>query len=217
MPVIECPHCGTQNDAECARCQKCGWLLLDEPISQDAGASSDRALPPIPDGGLATQMPDWLRVPLGTADTSADERIESASTSSAAPEPAESVGENRVDPREFLTEDDFPAWIRQLATPSARHPVAPVMPWDEEWAVTPPALPPPSDVQSTPRPAVFVPQPALPQARPEPAPSRPTEPPVPAQTVGHHDWGRLIGLCVIILILLGIGLLIILISTNSFL
>ena len=68
-------------------------------------------LPPIPDGGLAESMPDWLRRPpawrtLPDRDVTLPEPTETA----ALPEPDDSV----IDPRTSLGDDDLPAWLRNL-------------------------------------------------------------------------------------------------------
>jgi hypothetical protein len=68
-------------------------------------------LPPIPDGGLADSMPEWLRRPpawrtLPDRDVVQTEPVETA----ALPEPDTSV----IDPRTFLSDDDLPLWLRNL-------------------------------------------------------------------------------------------------------
>jgi hypothetical protein len=68
-------------------------------------------LPPIPDGGLAESMPDWLRRPpawrtLPDREVAVPEPEETA----ALPEPDDSV----IDPRTFLGDDDLPEWLRNL-------------------------------------------------------------------------------------------------------
>lgn len=76
----------------------------------------DRPLPPLPDGGLAATMPDWLRHPDaaggdGVRATTPDYPPEGVGAATAVPPPAEAI-----DPTTFLTEDDLPAWLRRLAT-----------------------------------------------------------------------------------------------------
>ncbi len=76
----------------------------------------DANLPPIPDGGLSGSMPDWLRRPpawrtLQDQEVVAPPPVET----SALPEADESI----IDPREFLTDDDLPAWLRRLGRGTA--------------------------------------------------------------------------------------------------
>ena len=68
-------------------------------------------LPPIPDGGLAESMPDWLRRP--PAWRTLPERevaIPEPEAAAELPAPDASV----IDPRTFLSDDDLPAWLRAL-------------------------------------------------------------------------------------------------------
>lgn len=60
---------------------------------------SDRPLPPIPDGGLATAMPAWLRPAAGLQ---------------AAPTPPESPAGTHPDFAAILTDDDLPDWLRRF-------------------------------------------------------------------------------------------------------
>lgn len=71
----------------------------------------DEQLPPIPDGGLAQSMPDWLRRPPAWR-TLHDTEIEQPkpATTGELPEADTSV----IDPRTFLTDDDLPAWLRRF-------------------------------------------------------------------------------------------------------
>lgn len=91
-------------------------------------------LPPLPDGGLAAGMPDWLRAapdqgPIAEPPTVALGRSGAApSNAPAPPEP--------IDPTTFLTEHDLPDWIRRIAAADA---------------LPPPAAPPVSRRQTTPR------------------------------------------------------------------
>ena len=60
----------------------------------DLSAPETEPLPPLPDGGLARAMPDWLR----------------------AEPPSPPVAPITVtDPAGFITEDDLPEWLRQLS------------------------------------------------------------------------------------------------------
>jgi hypothetical protein len=78
---------------------------------------NDEQLPPIPDGGLADSMPDWLRRPpawqMVSGGDSAKRNYDHSHVLS--------QGETSViDPRTLLTEEDLPLWLRSL-----RHPIAP--------------------------------------------------------------------------------------------
>jgi hypothetical protein len=68
-------------------------------------------LPPIPDGGLAETMPEWLRRPPAWR-TLPDREVVAPQPDEATelPEPDDSV----IDPRTFLTDDDLPLWLRNL-------------------------------------------------------------------------------------------------------
>ncbi|MBA3416354.1 MAG: hypothetical protein H0U10_14120, partial [Chloroflexia bacterium] len=52
------PVCGTANPAAAPRCLGCGEPLDARPEPALADAAP---LPPLPDGGLAGVMPEWLR------------------------------------------------------------------------------------------------------------------------------------------------------------
>ena len=70
----------------------------------DASVETDQPgqpLPPLPDGGLAAAMPSWLLAPPDPSDAAPD----------SAPAAAEAA---EIDPTNFLTEDDLPAWLRVL-------------------------------------------------------------------------------------------------------
>ncbi len=102
--MTECQGCGAWNDASRTLCVLCGTPLA-ETDEWDAAAELP-PLPPLPDGGLRATMPTWLREPPGVvpANTPLVSRIESAP-------PLGSI----ADPRTFLTDDDFPQWLRDLA------------------------------------------------------------------------------------------------------
>ena len=75
--------------------------------------STDRPLPPLPDGGLAAVMPDWLRV---SADPDIPHSAAVDHPLGESPSPtAEYPTPKMVDPTTFIEEDDLPAWIHQLA------------------------------------------------------------------------------------------------------
>lgn len=73
-----------------------------------AHAPADRPLPPLPDGGLAAAMPDWLR---------GDPELGGSAGNDGAGPGMRPVGEV-IDPTTFLTEDDLPDWLRRLAAGS---------------------------------------------------------------------------------------------------
>lgn len=69
----------------------------------------DEQLPPIPDGGLAESMPDWLRRPPAWRTLQDSEVMQ--------PEPARAgklpdADSSVIDPRTLLTDDDLPEWLR---------------------------------------------------------------------------------------------------------
>lgn len=68
-------------------------------------------LPPIPDGGLAESMPDWLRRPPAWRTLRDSEVVQTRPAETATlPEPDTSD----IDPRAFVSDDDLPAWLRDL-------------------------------------------------------------------------------------------------------
>ncbi len=77
-------------------------------------------LPPIPDGGLAESMPDWLRRPPAWR-TLPDREVTVPEPEATAtlPEPDDSA----IDPRTFLGDNDLPQWLRNLGP--GRGPVSP--------------------------------------------------------------------------------------------
>ncbi|HEV2127036.1 MAG TPA: hypothetical protein VGR22_00275 [Thermomicrobiales bacterium] len=79
----------------------------------------EEQLPPIPDGGLAESMPEWLRRPPAWR-TLRDEEVVQA-------EPPETdeipeADDSPIDPRTFLTDDDLPDWLRRLGSVSSPQP-----------------------------------------------------------------------------------------------
>lgn len=109
-------------------------------------------LPPLPDGGLARVMPDWLR----------------EAEPGASPRPA---ADPNSDPAEFITADDLPAWLRLL--PPESPPVAPppvsISAGPRDTIPAPPPLLPAARPASDPAPAA-------------PAPIQTTDPTAPAAT-----------------------------------
>jgi len=102
--VIVCDACGATNRSEAAVCRACG-----RPLPGDG--ASEPPLPPLPDGGLASGMPDWLSAPLPS-------RAEPPPPDAVAAAPATADASSDLhDPRTWLTEDDLPLWIRRLGEP----------------------------------------------------------------------------------------------------
>jgi hypothetical protein len=110
MAVTECQGCGAWNDASRAVCVLCSTPLA-ETDEWDAAAEPP-PLPPLPDGGLRASMPTWLREPPGAAPSPIPPPGEAPPVSSI--EAVSPLGP-RADPRTFLTDDDFPRWLRDLA------------------------------------------------------------------------------------------------------
>lgn len=74
-----------------------------------------RQMPPIPDGGLATSMPDWLRRPPAWR-TSPDR--ESGPSAMANIPTLPDTDTSVIDPREFIHDDDLPRWLQSLRRPA---------------------------------------------------------------------------------------------------
>ncbi len=70
--------------------------------------SPERPLPPLPDGGLAEAMPEWLRA---APESPAPPTMEASPNHGLAT--SEVDGDLR-DPTTYLSPDDLPAWIHQL-------------------------------------------------------------------------------------------------------
>jgi hypothetical protein len=102
--VTECQGCGAWNDTSRTLCVLCGTPLA-ETDEWDAAAELP-PLPPLPDGGLAVSMPTWLREPPSLSPPP-----------DLSPSPSHELGPlgPQADPRTFLTDDDFPRWLRDLA------------------------------------------------------------------------------------------------------
>ena len=119
--MTECQGCGAWNDTSRTLC-----VLCDTPLAgtdEWDAAAEPPPLPPLPDGGLRASMPSWLREPspvtpsppsppLTPSAPLLDARSSSRLTAPA-PEPVPLAA--RADPRTFLTDDDFPQWLRELA------------------------------------------------------------------------------------------------------
>jgi hypothetical protein len=110
--VTECQGCGAWNDTSRTLCVLCGTPLA-ETDEWDAAAELP-PLPPLPDGGLGASMPSWLREPPPPT-------VESAPVAPLSLEVAPEHSTDltplgpRADPRTFLSDDDFPQWLRDLA------------------------------------------------------------------------------------------------------
>lgn len=100
--MTECQGCGAWNDTSRTLCVLCGTPLA-ETDEWDAAAELP-PLPPLPDGGLAASMPTWLREP-------------PSPSPDLLPAPTQAPGSlgPKADPRTFLSDDDFPRWLRDLA------------------------------------------------------------------------------------------------------
>jgi hypothetical protein len=110
--VTECQGCGAWNDTSRTLCVLCGTPLAE--IDEWDAAAELPPLPPLPDGGLRASMPSWLREPPIPSVESApvaplDPGIASEHVADLPP-----LGP-RADPRTFLSDDDFPQWLRDLA------------------------------------------------------------------------------------------------------
>ena len=147
--MTECQGCGAWNDTSRTLCVLCGTPLAE--IDEWDAAAELPPLPPLPDGGLHASMPSWLReppppifaeaLPLAHADPdAAGERA--ADLASLGP---------RADPRTFLSDDDFPQWLRDLAVRqegASRRPTESVSVAAHAWIV-PPAVAQPAPEPSS--------------------------------------------------------------------
>lgn len=133
--AVYCNQCGTGNPDGSEFCARCGAAVMQAPLIGElvlpdwltrAAAESvdpapvstrmrtvetgDRALSvqpgPIPSGDLSSAIPNWLK---GTPSVIAEPRAE------------ESLLTDLTDTRSFISEDDLPAWIRQIAVADAEH------------------------------------------------------------------------------------------------
>lgn len=130
--VTECQGCGAWNDRSRTRCVLCGTPLGE--IDEWEATDELPPLPPLPDGGLATTMPRWLRdVPapaLPVAETAPPapepEPVPLPTPLRSLPPALPPLGA-QADPRTFLSEDDFPRWLHLLAAQrAARTPPVPL-------------------------------------------------------------------------------------------
>ena len=111
--MTECQGCGAWNDTSRTFCVLCGTPLAE--IDEWDAAAELPPLPPLPDGGLSASMPAWLREPPAPIIAEApplapvDPAVDPEQVADLAP-----LGP-RADPRTFLSDDDFPQWLRDLA------------------------------------------------------------------------------------------------------
>ena len=75
----------------------------------------EREMPPIPDGGLSTSMPEWLRRPPAWRTLPDREVVQSTPTGSGRLPEADT---SAIDPREFIHDEDLPEWLRSLRRPA---------------------------------------------------------------------------------------------------
>ncbi len=106
---------------------------LSDPDRDARSPSSEPPLPPLPDGGLAASMPAWLRDP----DPPTAPPIEQ--------EPEIQIPDP-YDTSTFLSEDDFPEWLRRLAATLPRDSEGPREP--QRMAPSPLRSSPPADEEA---------------------------------------------------------------------
>lgn len=197
--MTECQGCGAWNDAERIVCVLCGTPLAE---TDEWDATADLPpLPPLPDGGLSASMPAWLReAPI--VEGSAPDGV--VTPEAAREEPALAGQTNtrhalgsRADPRTFLTDDDFPDWLRALAAreSAAAAPPLPARPAASRRAGAHQTAVWPARSDAATR--VTAPAPAVAPARRTPLPggagSRPPvshDPPIPTAIPAGHQNGR---------------------------
>ncbi len=106
---------------------------LSDPDRDARSPSCEPPLPPLPDGGLAASMPAWLRDP------------DPPTVPPTEPEP-EVQTPDPCDTSTFLSEDDFPEWLRRLAATLPRDSEGPRAP--QRTAPSPLRLSPPPDEEA---------------------------------------------------------------------
>jgi len=149
--VTECQGCGAWNDTSRTLCVLCGTPLAE--IDEWDAAAELPPLPPLPDGGLHASMPSWLREPPAPVIANAPS-LAPADPDDAAELVADlaSLGP-RADPRTFLSDDDFPQWLRDLAVRregAARRPAESVSVGAHVWMVPPAVAQPAPEPDSAP-------------------------------------------------------------------
>lgn len=122
--MTECQGCGAWNDTSRTLCVLCGTPLAE--TDEWESAAEPPPLPPLPDGGLAATMPAWLReppraTPRASPPPSSPAPAAVLAAAPAAPPPDLDLvpHDANTDPRTFLTDDDFPQWLRALAAREA--------------------------------------------------------------------------------------------------
>jgi hypothetical protein len=149
--VTECQGCGAWNDTSRTLCVLCGTPLAE--IDEWDAAAELPPLPPLPDGGLHASMPSWLREPPAPIIADAPS-LAPADPDVAAEQVVDlpSLG-SRADPRTFLSDDDFPQWLRDLAVRregAARRPAEFVSVGSHAWIVPPAVTQPAPEPDSAP-------------------------------------------------------------------
>ena len=86
--------------------------------SPQTNSGEPEAMLPIPDGGLGSGMPDWLRRPPAWRN---------AGTTPASPRKIPPPDTSPIDPRTILTIDDLPTWLQGIATATSGRRVGDVM------------------------------------------------------------------------------------------
>lgn len=80
---------------------------------------------PIPDGGLADAMPDWLRRPPAWRNLP---RTTTPATAVPSRPPLPDPDTSIIDPRTLVSVDDLPAWLREIAARPLTAPSQPPLP-----------------------------------------------------------------------------------------
>lgn len=198
--MTECQGCGAWNERRRTHC-----VLCDTPLAETdewEATAELPPLPPLPDGGLSATMPAWLRDLPGVAAPEPEavipEPLPLAASVATASSDAEPPLGPLADPRTFLTDDDFPAWIRALASRS-QQPAAPAPVEPTNWPAWPahPVAPPAPLPQPHP---VAVDQPQVVVASATSKAVRQLAPSEPPQPREQTLWET------ILLILLGLGI-----------
>jgi hypothetical protein len=168
----------------------CGTPLAE--IDEWDAAAELPPLPPLPDGGLHASMPSWLREPpapiiagappLAPADPDvAAELVEDLA----------SLGP-RADPRTFLSDDDFPQWLRDLVVRregAARRPAESVSVGAYAWIVPPAVIQPVPELDFAPGSALRAESKA---GSDEPAPAAAVAAPPSEERRGRDVWETLL-------------------------
>ena len=149
--MTECQGCGAWNDTSRTLCELCGTPLAE--IDEWDAAAELPPLPPLPDGGLQASMPSWLREPPAPIIANAPS-LAPADSDVATEQVVDltSLG-SRADPRTFLSDDDFPQWLRDLAVRrggTARHSAEFVSVGSHAWIVPPTVTQPAPEPDSAP-------------------------------------------------------------------